>query len=128
MMSALILAASAVALAQFGVNYWRSLIAGLAAQPLSERFFAAAGLDHTTPAAEDFAKLLGVLRLTPAMDNPSHLRAVRVYFSIVNALQVMPALRSWATAEMGTCSQYLAVVVDQRLSHNLECAAKARSC
>jgi hypothetical protein len=128
MMSVLILVASALGLTQFGVNYWRSLIAGMAAQPLSERFFAAAGLDHTTPAAQDFGKLLGVLRLTPAMDNPSHLRAVRAYFSVVNALQVMPMLRSWANAEMGTCSRALAVAIDQRLSNNLAAAAEARSC
>lgn len=128
MMSYLILIASAIGLTQFGVNYWRSLIAGTAAQPLSERVFAAAGLSGSTPGAEDFAKLASVLRLAPAMDRPVKLRGVQVYFSAMSALRHLPALSTWAQSEMSTCSRFLAVILDQRLSQNLTCAADARSC
>src|SRR2546425_6688683 len=42
--STMILAISITALAQFALYYWRAVLAGVAAQPVSERTLAAAGL------------------------------------------------------------------------------------
>src|SRR3989442_11129339 len=44
--STMILAISITALAQFALYYWRAVLAGVAAQPLSERTPAAAGLNN----------------------------------------------------------------------------------
>jgi hypothetical protein len=129
MISSLMLIASVVAMTQFGISYWRSLIAGMAAKPLSDRFVAASGLDHAAPAAEDFGALLSLHRLTPGLETrPSSLRGLQAYYSVVSAVRSLPALNRWAQAELNTCAKYLAVVVDQRLSQNLACAAEMRSC
>jgi hypothetical protein len=129
MISVLMLIAALIGLAQFGVSYWRSMLASTAAQPLSERFCAASGLEHGTPGASDFSAILSLHRLTPGLDNqPSRLRGLQAYYSLVDSLRKLPALRQWAQSEMTTCSRYLAVIVDQRLSNNLACAAEMRSC
>lgn len=129
MISALMLIAAAIGLAQFGVSYWRSMLASMAAQPLSERFRAASGLAYGTPASGDFNAILSLHRLTPGLDNqPSRLRGLQVYYSLVDSLRKLPALNQWAQSEMATCARYLAVLVDQRLSNNLACAEEMRSC
>ena len=128
MISVLMLIAALIGLAQFGVSYWRSMLASTAAQPLSERFRAASGLEYGTPSAGDFSAILSLHRLTPGLDNqPSRLRGLQVYYSLADSLRKLPALNQWAQSEMNTCARYLAVLVDQRLSNNLACAAEMRS-
>jgi hypothetical protein len=120
MISVLMLIAASIGLAQFGVSYWRSMLASTAAQPLSEQFRTASGLAYGTPSFH---------RLTPGLDNqPSRLRGLQVYYSLVDSLRKLPALNQWAQSEMATCARYLAVIVDQRLSNNLACAEEMRSC
>jgi len=129
MISALMLVAALVGLAQFGVSYWRSVLASAAAQPLSERFRVASGLEYRTPVASDFKAIMSLHRLTPGFYNqPSRLHSLQTYYSVVNALRKLPVLNHWAQSELATCSRYLAVIVDQRLSNNLACAAEMRSC
>jgi hypothetical protein len=129
MISVLMLIAALIGLAQFGVSYWRSMLASTAAQPLSECFRAASGLAHGTPNSGDFSAILSLHRLTPGLDNqPSRLRGLQVYYSLVDSLRKLPALNQWAQSEMTTCVRYLAVIVDQRLSNNLACAEEMRSC
>lgn len=128
MISVLMLIAALIGLAQFGVSYWRAMLANTAAQLLSERFCAASGLEHGMPSASDFSAIMSLHRLTPGLDNqPSRLRGLQVYYSLVDSLRKLPALNQWAQSEMTTCTRYLAVIVDQRLSNNLACAAEMRS-
>ena len=128
MISVVILIAAAGALAQFGLYYWRSLIAGYASQPLSERFPAFSGLEHESPEAEDFGALLSLHRLTPTLGRRADsLSALRAYYTAVSVLCRLPALHQWAQREMATCSRYVAVLVDQRLTQNLAYAAEMRS-
>jgi hypothetical protein len=129
MISVLMLIAASIGLAQFGVSYWRSMLASTAAQPLSEQFRTASGLAYGTPSSGDFNAILSLHRLTPGLDNqPSRLRGLQVYYSLVDSLRKLPALNQWAQSEMATCARYLAVIVDQRLSNNLACAEEMRSC
>ena len=129
MITVLMLIAALIGLAQFGVSYWRSMLASTAARPLSERFCAANRLEHRAPAASDFSAILSLHRLTPGLDNrPGSLHGLQTYYSVVDALRKLPALNHWAQLEMTTCARYLAVIVDQRLSNNLACAAEMRSC
>ena len=128
MISVVILLAATGALAQFGLYYWRSLIAGYASQPLSERFPLFSGLEHETPEAEDFGALLSLHRLTPTMGRrQDSLTTLRAYYSTVSVLCKLPVLHVWAQKEMATCSRYVAVLVDQRLMQNLAYAAEMRS-
>ncbi len=128
MISVVILIAAVGGMAQFGLHYWRSLIAGHASQPLSERFPLFSGLAHETPEAEDFGALLSLHRLTPALGRRHEsLSALRAYYTAVSVLCRLPALQGWAQQEMATCSKYVAVMVDQRLTQNLAYAAEMRS-
>lgn len=133
MFSLLLLTLSVAAMAQFGLYYWRSLVAGIAAQPVSDRICEAAGLKHQVPAAEDFAALLSLHRLTPDLEGPAgNLTALQVYYSAMAAISNLakssvPAAARWASNEMSTCSRYVAVLVGQRLESNLACAAAIRS-
>jgi hypothetical protein len=128
MISALMFIAALIGLVQFGVSYWRSLLASTAAQPLSERFRTASGLEHGLPGASDFSAILSLHRMTPSLENqPGSLRGLQVYYSLVDSLRNLSALRQWANAEMATCSRYLAVIIDQRLSNNQAFAAEMRA-
>jgi hypothetical protein len=128
MISVVILILMVGAMAQFGLYYWRSLIAGYASQPLSERFPAFSGLERETPMAEDFGALLSLHRLTPTMGHrQDNLSTIRAYYTAASVLCHLPVLRKWAQQEMATCSRYVAVLVDQRLTQNLAYAAEMRS-
>jgi hypothetical protein len=134
MFSLLLLIVSVIAMTQFGVYYWRSLIAGLAAQPVPSQVCLAAGLDSDTPAAEDFGALLSLHRLTPGLQKRSdRLSALQLYFGLMGGIRQltsthMPAVAAWARSEMATCSRYVAVLLGARLEQNMACAAEIRSC
>lgn len=134
MFSVVLLIVSVIAMLQFGVYYWRSVIAGIAAQAVSSRVCMAAGLETDTPAAEDFRALLSLHRLTPGLKGrPDRLSALQAYFNLMGAVRSLtqshlPAVEGWARSEMATCSRYIAVLVGARLEQNLACAAEMRSC
>ena len=128
MLSTLMLFASIAAGAQFFVGYWRALLDGMAAQPLSEKFFVAAGFQNAAMRAEDFSKLLSLHRLMPDVKAvPNTVWRLRVHYSAMKMLGGLPAVGGWARKEMDVCTRCLAVMVDQRLLLNLACAAEARS-
>src|SRR5260221_10479614 len=54
MFSAMLLAISIVALGQFAVFYWRAVVAGIAAQPISEQVLAAAKVESDAIRGDDF--------------------------------------------------------------------------
>jgi hypothetical protein len=114
--------------AQFFLGYWRALLAGMAAQPLSDKFFVAAGFQRASMRAEDFGRLLSLHRLMPDVKTlPNTVWRLRVYYSAVRMIRRLPAAGGWAQKEMAVCANCLAVLVDQRLTLNLACAAEARS-
>ena len=128
MLSVIILTASIIGGAQFFLGYWRAMIASMAAQPLSEKFFVAAGLKNAAIRAEDFAGLLSLNRLMPNVKTlPNSTGRLSAYYSAMKMLSSVPAVGPWAKNEMSVCAQCLAVVVDQRLLHNLAYAAESRS-
>jgi hypothetical protein len=127
-LSKLILAASLVGGAQFFLGYWRAMVASMAAQPLSEKFFVATGFKNAAIRAEDFAALLSLHRLMPDVKPlPNSTVRLRAYYSAVKVLRSLPGIGEWARNEMYTCTRCLAVTVDQRLLLNLERAAQDRS-
>ncbi len=134
MITAVLLVISVVALVQFAVYYWRSLVAGTAAEPISDRVRAAAGLESASVGPSDFTSFLQLNALTPGLkDGGQGLGAVRAYYRAVETLRRMagmklPSLAAWTEREMATCSRYVAVILSQRLQRNLTCAAEIRSC
>ena len=128
MLSKLILTASIIGGAQFFIGYFRSMILSMAAQPLSEKFFVAAGFKSAAMRADDFSRLMSLHRLMPDVKTlPNSARRLNLYYSALKMISGIPGLGGWAQNEMATASQCLAVIVDQRLLLNLACAAESRS-
>jgi hypothetical protein len=132
MFSYMLLTVSIAAFAQFGLFYWRAVIAGVAAQPVSDRVLRCAGLGDGRVTARDFSALAGLHDLTPDLENSGGLGLVKLYYHIIGALgsfagSRLPALASWAEREGGICARYTAVVVDRRLQSNLAFATSLRN-
>ena len=134
MLSAMLLAISIVALSQFAVYYWRAVLAGVAAQPVSDRVLVAAQVEngHLTP--QDFQTLSGLHNLTPALSpNRSGLGLVRLYYRAIEGLDAflankVPSFSSWSERERSICARYAAVQVDRRLQANFDLVASLHSC
>ena len=134
MFSAMLFTISAVALAQFGLYYWRAVLSGVAAQPVSARVLAAARVENGRVTSQHFGTLAGLHDLTPDL-YPSRggLGLVRLYYRIVESVEALagsrvPAIAAWSNRERSICARYAAVQVDRRLQANLELAASFRSC
>jgi hypothetical protein len=130
MFSAMLLAISVVALAQFALYYWRAVLTGVASQPISNRVLEVAQLDEPHLRGKDFEKLAGLLALTPELHGDGdHLRLVRAYYAVVGFFgSLSPALGAWSEHERVLCARYTAIQVDRRLEANLAQAASLRSC
>ena len=134
MFAAMLFAISIVALSQFAVYYWRAMLVGAAALPVSDRVLAAAGVRNGQLTGEDFPALLGLHDLTPELRSGGNsLGPVRLYYALVDAIaslvgRSMPAVAAWSERELAVCARYAAVQIDLRLQANLELAASLRSC
>jgi len=128
MIPAIMFTVSLAALVQFGLYYWRAVISGVAAQPVSERIRIAAGISAAEIGAQDFRSIVSLHDLSPDLRGPNgSFIGVRAYYSAVEKLgSLVPAMANWANAEMLTCSRYVAVLVDQHLERNMACAAQVR--
>lgn len=134
MFAAMLLAISIVALSQFALYYWRAILAGVAAQPVSDRVLEAANVDARRMTGQDFETLAGLHELTPDLrKGEGGLTMVRAYYSLLGAMRQIsvarvPALAEWCERERVICARYAAVQVDRRLQANLALAAALRSC
>ncbi len=134
MFSAMLFAISIVALSQFALYYWRAVLAGVAAQPVSERVLAAAQVENGRLTPKHFDTLAGLHDLTPDLQpNRGGLGFVRLYYRMVEGLDALlgkhfPAVAEWSERERVICARYAAVQVGRRLQANLELAASLRSC
>jgi hypothetical protein len=134
MFATMLFAISIVALAQFGLYYWRAVLAGVAAQPVSDRVLTAARVENGRVAPEHFETLAGLHDLTPELfPNRGGLGLVRLYYRVIQSLDAVvgariPSLAAWSLRERVICARYAAVQVDRRLQANLQLAASLRSC
>jgi hypothetical protein len=128
MIAAIIFMVSLVGVAQFGLYYWRATISGVASQAISDRIRVAAGITHAGIQAQDFRNLIILKDLSPNLrGTEASFAVIRTYYSIVEKIgKIIPAMASWANAEMTTCSRYAAVVMDQHMERNMVCAAQVR--
>lgn len=121
------------ALGQLALYYWRAVVAGVAAQPFSDRALVAAGLSNSRVSSADFWTLSGLNAITPSLQRQSNtLRLMRAYFHVVESLcrsvgALVPSIGKWSQQEMATCACYAAVVIDRKMKRNLACAAEMRS-
>jgi len=133
MFSALLFTISLVALVQFAAYYWRSVVAGVAAQPISEEVLAALSLERGKLSGRDFQVVAKLHELTPNLqEKVSGIGLVRAYFHVTHAMGDLASGRvarvaRWAEREQALCVRYAAVQVDRRLKSNLALAAAIRS-
>jgi hypothetical protein len=134
MTAVIILAFSVLALAQFAISQWRMIWLTTANQPLSDAWQAATGIEAESIGPNDFGKLLGICdEMSPLLKKGTPwLREVRGYYTVVAKLErslrsIQPAISSWAASEMKVCSRYVAVLLDQNLSLDLDERAAVRS-
>jgi len=119
---------------QFAISQWRMIWLTTAHQPLSDSLRSATGIEAETIGPNDFGKLLGLCdELSPRLKKGTPwLGEVRGYYRIVERLEVLcrsiqPKISAWASGEMKTCSRYVAVLLDQNLSLDLDERAAVRS-
>lgn len=127
MLSLLILLFSGFALIRFAVSQWRAIWISSANQPLSDSLQLNAGIDAAAIGAGDFGRLMNLCdQLSPELKKSSPwLKEVSLYYRAIAKLQqfsgdMVPSISTWATQEMRTCARYVAVVLDQNLSMNLD--------
>lgn len=134
MFSAMLFAISLVALAQFGLYYWRAVLTGAASQPISSGVLEAVQVREANLCGADFEKLASLLTLTPELKSSrAGLGFVPTYYKIVGKVSelfgsISPALMSWSEQERVLCARYAAVQIGLRLEANIEQAAAIRSC
>ena len=134
MFSAMLLTISVVALGQFALYYWRAVLAGVAAQPVSGRVLEAARVNNGELSGQDFQLLAELHELTPDLrPSPDGLGCVRLYYRIVETIgklagSRLPSVSQWADRESKVCARYAAVQIDRRMQANLALAAAIRSC
>ena len=129
MFAAMLFTISIVALSQFALYYWRAVLAGVAALPVSDRVLDAAHVEDGRLLPQHFETLAQLHNLTPDLKpSQSGLGLVRVYYRLVQGLGMFPMLAAWSESERAICARYAAVQVDRRLQTNLELAAAMRSC
>ena len=134
MFSAMLFTISIVALTQFALYYWRAVLTGVAAQPVSDRVLEAAHVENGRLNAADFDKLAGLHHLTPDLSpNRGGLGLVSLYYNLIGAVGSLastrvPALAAWSEQERTLCARYAAVQIERRLQANLALAASMRSC
>ena len=134
MFSAMLLAISIVALSQFALYYWRAVLAGVAAQPVSDRVLVAAQVENGRLMPQHFETLASLHDLTPDLfPDRNGLGPVRIYYKAIEVLDFVlakriPAVAAWSERERVLCARYAAVQVDRRLQANLDLSASLRSC
>ena len=128
MIAAILFCLSVAALGQFGLYYWRASIANTANRQISDRVKVAAGIPAAPVTSRDFRAILSVNDLTPNLRGPcSTYRAIRAYYLVVEKIgRLIPPATDWAEAEMAMCSRYAAVLVDQHLERQMDCATQMR--
>ena len=134
MFAAMLFAMSTVAITQFGMYYWRAVLASVASQPVSESVLAAISAENRPLQAADFVQFAGLHALTPDLTpRGAGLGLVRFYYGLTRAANTLvgvriPAVAQWIEREGAICARYVAVQIDQRLQANMELAAALRSC
>ena len=122
-----ILAFACFALVKFGIAQWRAIWISSANQPISDSLQVETGIDGEAIGSRDFGSLLDLCdQLSPGLKKTSPwLREVSIYYHAVAKLDQafrlkVPSISTWANREMQVCSRYVAVLLDQSLSMNLD--------
>lgn len=121
MMTMLILVVSVAALLQFFISYSRSVIATSSRRELSEEARQLTGMTEGSASAEEFRRVVQLLRLCPEPGNDGkQLRAVRLYYGLLSFFRKLvaplaPSLADWTDGERKGCAHFAAIALDRRI-------------
>lgn len=124
MAAALICVISIAVFLQFFVSYCRSVLAVSRKVDLSDRVREVSGIAGRNIGADDFARLVQLLRLCPEQgDDQTEIRAVGTYYSLLRIFRtfagfLVPGIGPWTERERQNCSHFAAVALDRRISYS----------
>jgi len=124
MIAALICVISLAAFLQFFVSYCRSILASRRKVELSDRVREVTGIANENVGADDFDRLLQLVRLCPERaDDQAEIRAVGTYYGLLYFVgrltrPVIPSVAAWVEQERRSCSYFAAVALDRRISYS----------
>ncbi|HXZ12169.1 MAG TPA: hypothetical protein VEG64_07230 [Candidatus Sulfotelmatobacter sp.] len=124
MIAALICVISLAAFLQFFVSYCRSILASSRKVELSDRVREVTGIANENVGADDFDRLLQLVRLCPERaDDQAEIRAVGTYYGLLYFVgrltrPVIPSVAAWVEQERRSCSYFAAVALDRRISYS----------
>jgi len=124
MIASLIYVVSVAIFLQFFVYYCRSILSASRKVELSTRVREVTGIVNADVGAEDFGRLLQLVRLCPqGSDDQTEIRAVGTYYTLLNIIRrvaspLIPRLAAWAQQERQSCSYFAAVALDRRISYS----------
>jgi hypothetical protein len=122
LIAGIIAAASLVALLPLFVSYCGTVLSSVRSEPLSERVSTLIGSYDGDLAAEDFDRVLQLVRLCPEQEpDRAGVRAVTVYYRTLQAGgrlcgRLSPSFADWTERECGDCTHFAAVVLDRSIS------------
>jgi hypothetical protein len=122
MIAALIAGASTVGLPPLFVSYCGTVLDSARGVELSDRVSALADVEDRKVAADDFDRILQLVRLCPEYDTDRPAaRAITIYYRALQALErifgsLSPDLAAWTARERADCSHFAAVVLDRCVS------------
>jgi hypothetical protein len=124
MAAALICVISVAVFLQFFVSYCRSVLTVSRKVELSDRVREVSGIANRNIGADDFARLVQLVRLCPEQgDDATEIRAVGTYYGLLRMVKylstfLIPALGPWTERECESCSHFAAVALDRRISYS----------
>lgn len=124
MIAALICVISLAAFLQFFVSYCRSILASSRKIELSDRVREVTGIVSRNVGADDFDRLLELVRLCPERaDDQTEIRAVGTYYGLLYFVglftrPLLPGVAQWVDQERRSCSYFAAVALDRRISYS----------
>jgi len=124
MAAAFICVISIAVFLQFFVSYCRSILAVSGKVELSERVREVSGITNRSVGADDFSRLVQLVRLCPERgDDQADIRAVGTYYGLLRVMKrisafVIPRVATWAERERQGCSHFAAVALDRRISYS----------
>lgn len=130
MIAALIAVISLAALLQFCISYCRSVIAASRRVALSEQVREIAGIGSASVGGDEFDRLLQLVRLCPERaEDRTEINFVGAYYEFLQLLRrvarrLVPRIAEWVEQERQSCSYFIAVVLDRRISYSRELLAQ----
>jgi hypothetical protein len=114
--------ASVVTLLPLYVSSCRTTLASAVRVPLSDRVTGLLGVDESELAADDFHRILQLVRMCPEHEaDREGIRAVTVYYRTVALCKTLfggiaPGFFDWSDVERQRCAHFAAVVLDRSIS------------